>query len=242
MSLKIKKFSIIIPTLNEAESIQDFLMPLQALREQCEIIISDANSCDKTQELSQPLIDQFLLSPKGRATQMNAGAKTASTELLIFLHADTYLPAGALALIQQGLDQGAVWGRFDIQLIGQHQMLKLVAQMMNWRSRLSGIATGDQVIFMTRQTFLQVGGYAEIALMEDIDISQRLNKLSRPYCIKARVRSSARRWESSGVWRTIALMWSIRIRYYIGQSPNELAELYRQGTFWKHISTHAKLI
>ena len=228
-----RKFSIIIPTLNEAEGIYDFLMPLQALRNQCEIIISDAGSRDKTREISLPFVDQFMVAPKGRATQMNAGAKVARTDVLIFLHADTFLPEQGLALIQQAVDKGALWGRFDIQLEGQHMMLKIVAQMMNWRSRMSGIATGDQVIFITQQLFLRVEGYAEIALMEDIEISKRLNKLARPYCIKAKVRTSARRWESFGVWKTIALMWSIRLRYFLGEAPEQLAELYKQGIFWR---------
>ncbi|MCK5356146.1 MAG: glycosyl transferase, partial [Methyloprofundus sp.] len=140
----------------------------------------------------------------------------------------------ALAFIDQGIDKGAVWGRFDIQLVGEHAMLNVVAQMMNWRSRMSGIATGDQVIFITRQAFQQVGGYPEIPLMEDIEISKRLKKMTRPYCIAAKAKSSARRWESFGVWRTIALMWSIRLRYSIGQSPDALAELYRRGIFWRH--------
>ncbi|NOQ14592.1 MAG: glycosyltransferase [Methyloprofundus sp.] len=228
-----KKYSIIIPTLNEAETIHSFLMPLQVLREQCEIIIADAGSTDETKNISSPLADQFIIAPKGRATQMNAGAEMASANMYIFLHADTYLPEQALALIQQGLDKGALWGRFDMQLMGQHRMLKTVSQMMNWRSRLSGIATGDQAIFIARQAFERVGGFPEIALMEDIAISERLKKLAHPYCIKAKVKSSARRWESFGVWRTIALMWSIRLRYFIGQSPGDLAELYRQGIFWR---------
>ena len=228
-----KKYSIIIPTLNEAETIHDFLMPLQALREQCEIIIADAGSTDETKSISSPLVDQFIIAPKGRATQMNAGAEIAAASIYIFLHADTYLPEQALSLIQQGLDKGALWGRFDMQLMGQHRMLRVVSQMMNWRSRLSGIATGDQVIFITRQAFGQVSGFPDIALMEDIAISKRLKKFARPYCIKAKVKSSARRWESFGVWRTIALMWSIRLRYFLGQSPNDLAELYRQGIFWR---------
>lgn len=227
-----KKYSIIIPTLNEAESIHDFLMALQPLREYCEIIIADAGSGDETKIISQPLVDWFITAPRGRAIQMNAGAEQAAAAVLIFLHADTYLPEGGLALLQDGLDSGALWGRFDIQLTGQHVMLNVIAKMMNWRSRLTGIATGDQVIFITSQTFRQVKGFPVIALMEDIEISKRLGKLARPYCIGAQVKSSARRWESFGVWKTIALMWSIRLRYFLGQSPEYLARLYKQGTFW----------
>lgn len=228
-----KKYSIIIPTLNEAEGVRDFLLALQPLKEQCEIIIADAGSTDETKLISQPLVDLFIAASKGRATQMNSGAENASANILIFLHADTYLPEQALSLIQQGIDKGAQWGRFDIQLIGRHVMLKVVAQMMNWRSRLTGIATGDQVIFMTLQAFQKVGGFPDMPLMEDIEISKRLNEFSRPYCIKVKVKSSARRWESFGVWKTITLMWSIRLRYFLGESPQHLAELYRQGVFRK---------
>ena len=152
---------------------------------------------------------------------------------MIFLHADTKLPEQALQRIQQGLDAGARWGRFDIQLIGQSFLLKVVAQMMNWRSCYTGIATGDQAIFITQAIFLEVGGFPCQALMEDIEISKRLKRLSSPYCIKAKVKSSARRWESFGVWKTIILMWSIRLRYFMGESPQQLVELYKQGAFWR---------
>lgn len=160
---------------------------------------------------------------------MNLGAKQASGEVMIFLHADTKLPEQALQNIQQGLDAGARWGRFDIQLIGQSFLLKVVAQMMNWRSRYTGIATGDQAIFITQAIFFEVGGFPCQALMEDIEISKRLKCLSSPYCIKAKVSSSARRWEKFGICRTILLMWTLRLRYFLGESPEVLNQLYRQG-------------
>lgn len=227
-----KKYSIIVPTLNEAEGIGDFLLALQGLREHCEIIVADAGSTDGTHKISSGFVDQFITVAKGRAKQMNAGVEKASGEIFIFLHADTYLPEQALQYIWQGIEKGAQWGRFDIQLTGQSGMLKVIAQMMNWRSRMTGIATGDQGIFITRQAFMQIGGYADIALMEDIEASMRLKKISLPYCIKATVKSSARRWEEFGVWRTIALMWSLRFRYYLGASPEALVQLYRQGKFY----------
>ena len=229
-----KKYSLIIPTLNEAETLEDFLLPLQKLRGQCEIIISDAGSEDNIQEIAAPFVDLFITTAQGRAKQMNAGVNYATTERLIFLHADTYLPESALVMIQQGLEQGELWGRFDIQLIGSHYLLKIIAQMMNWRSRLTGIATGDQVIFMTNPVFQQVGGFPDIALMEDIAMSKQLKKLAAPYCIKARVKSSARRWESFGVWKTVLLMWSLRLRYFFGESPDILLSLYRRGVFLKN--------
>ena len=224
-------YSIIIPTLNEAEGIADFLLALQPLRERCEIIIADADSTDDTHKFSSTFVDQFISVAKGRALQMNAGAEKASGDVLIFLHADTYLPEQALDYIQQGIAKGAQWGRFDIQLTGQSPLLKVVAYMMNHRSHITGIATGDQVIYMTAEAFKKVGGYPDIPLMEDIEISKRLKKITPPYCIDAKVKSSARRWESFGVWRTIALMWSIRLRYFLGESPEILAQLYRQGKF-----------
>ncbi len=226
------EFSIIIPTLNEAEGITDLLLTLQALRTHCQIIIADGGSTDNTQNDSAALVDQFICSNKGRAVQMNTGASYATGEILVFLHADTYLPEQALELIQQGIIAGELWGRFDMQLLGQHSMLNIIALMMNWRSRLTGIATGDQVIFVKRSIFQQLGGFPEIALMEDIAISKQLKKLARPYCITAKVKSSARRWEYFGVWRTIFLMWIMRLRYFFGASPDDLARLYRLGKFW----------
>lgn len=226
-----KKFSIIIPTLNEEVGILHFLEALQPLRSECQIIIADAHSTDNTKAIATPLVDQVISVTQGRATQLNLGAKLATGDVLIFLHADTYLPKDALERIQQGVRDGALWGRFDIHLNGQALMLKIIAQMMNWRSRITGIATGDQCIFMKRLTFKEVGGFPCQALMEDIEISKRLNRLSSPYCIKATVSSSARRWEEFGICKTIVLMWSLRLRYFSGESPEVLVQLYRQGKF-----------
>jgi len=224
-----QKYSIIIPTLNEAPGIRECLLALQALRAECQLIIADGGSTDNTREISLPLVDVCITVPKGRAVQMNAGAQKASTDVLIFLHADTFLPGNPLDLIQHALDNGAQWGRFDMQLVGESFMLKVVAAMMNWRSRLTGIATGDQVIFVTRSAFQEVGCFPDIALMEDIAISKNLKKTSGCYCLAAKVQSSGRRWEAFGVWRTIALMWSLRLRYFFGAEPDTLAQLYRQG-------------
>lgn len=224
------KFSIIIPTLNEDQILASCLRPLQPLRGNCEIIIVDAASeqpCVPTD-----LADQIICSGKGRALQMNIGASHASGDILIFLHADTCLPEHALQLIEQHLG-GKQWGRFDIQLIGNHALLKVIAWLMNRRSRLTGIATGDQVIFVTRAAFAAVGHYPEIALMEDIALSKMLKKISPPLCLKAKVKSSGRRWENKGLYRTILLMWSLRLRYFFGADPQLLAALYSRGQFWK---------
>jgi rSAM/selenodomain-associated transferase 2 len=224
-------FSIIIPTLNEEKTIESCLSALQPLRSNCEIIIVDGGSIDNTRVIAGTLADKVVSSDKGRARQMNNGARYASGNVLIFLHADTSLPENALQLIQQKLNSSRKWGRFDIQLSGKHFMLKVIAQMMNWRSRLTGIATGDQVIFVTRLAFEKAGQYPEINLMEDIAICKALKKISPPICLKAKVISSGRRWERYGIYKTILLMWNIRLRYFFGADPQILAFLYTNGAF-----------
>jgi len=225
------KFSIIIPTLNEEKTIASCLLALQHLRGNCEIIIVDAGNASSDYSHAH-LTDKIISSAKGRARQMNIGASHANGEILIFLHADTYLPENALQLIEQHLGSRQ-WGRFDIQLSGDHFMLKIIAWMMNRRSRLTGIATGDQVIFATKKAFDTVGHYPEIALMEDIALSKALKKISPPICLNAKATSSGRRWERYGIYRTILLMWSLRLRYCFGTDPQSLAALYCRGQFWK---------
>jgi rSAM/selenodomain-associated transferase 2 len=227
------KFSIIIPTLNEQKTIEGCLSELQTLRSECEIIIVDGNSIDNTRIHAAPLADKLITSAKGRAKQMNNGARHATGDVLIFLHADTRLPENALQLIQQEISRASQWGRFDIQLSGNPFMLKVIAQMMNWRSRLTGIATGDQVIFVTRGAFEKAGQYPEINLMEDIALCKALNKISPPICLKAKVISSGRRWEHNGIYKTILLMWSLRLRFFFGADPQTLAFLYNNGAFTK---------
>ena len=227
------KFSIIIPTLNEEKTIQSCLLALQSLRNESEIIIVDGDSIDNTRILASPLADKVIISAKGRAKQMNNGARQAIGDVLIFLHADTCLPENALQLIQQEISRYGQWGRFDIQLSGNPFMLKVIAQMMNWRSRLTGIATGDQVIFVKRLVFEKAGQYPEINLMEDIALCTALKKISPPICLKNKVISSGRRWEHNGIYKTILLMWSLRLRYFFGADPQTLAYLYNNGSFTK---------
>lgn len=227
------KFSIIIPTLNEANNIQACLLALQVLRAHAEIIVVDGGSGDDTLLLATPYTDKILQSNQGRATQMNHGAKHATGEILLFLHADTELPEHALTLIEQSITPEQPWGRFNIQLRSTSFMFAVIAFMMSWRSRLTGIATGDQALFVTTSAFAAVGGYPNIALMEDIALSHALKKLSSPVCLSAKVISSARRWQQHGIYKTIVLMWSLRLRYYLGADPTFLAELYRRGTLWK---------
>ncbi|MEI6707768.1 MAG: TIGR04283 family arsenosugar biosynthesis glycosyltransferase [Methylococcales bacterium] len=231
--MKRTPFSIIIPVLNEAASIQHCLLALQPLRGHAEIIVVDGGSHDNTIELAAAYADKILSSEQGRARQMNQGAKQATGDILVFLHADTELPEQALSLIEQVISIEQVWGRFDIRLRGESVMFTIIALMMNWRSRLTGIVTGDQVLFVSRATFNAVGGYPDISLMEDIALSRALKKISSPVCLTAKVKSSARRWQQYGIYKTILLMWSLRLRYWLGADPLYLAELYRTGLLWK---------
>lgn len=220
--------SVVIPVLNEATNIAATLEALSALRANgAEIIVADGGSADETFTLAAPLADQVLTGAPGRAIQMNAGAKAAHGNALLFLHADTRLPPHADKLIREGLaHSGRAWGRFDVSIEGRHPLLPVVAAFMNARSRLTGIATGDQAIFVTREAFAAAGGYPGIALMEDIELARRLKRISRPLCLRARVTTSGRRWESRGVLRTIILMWRLRLAYFFGATPEELARRY----------------
>ncbi|WP_126444899.1 TIGR04283 family arsenosugar biosynthesis glycosyltransferase [Sulfuricystis multivorans] len=217
--------SIVIPVLDEADGIVSALQALQPLRARGgEVIVVDGGSVDATLELARPLADQAISAPRGRARQMNAGAAAASGAVLLFLHADTRLPEEADRLILDALAAGkGQWGRFDVEIAGDSPWLGVVARMMNLRSRLTGIATGDQAMFVSRAAFLAVGGFPEIPLMEDIALSKALRQRGRPLCLTARATTSGRRWETHGVWRTILLMWWLRLRYFFGADPQRLA-------------------
>ncbi len=224
--------SIILPVRNEAAGIVATLQALAPLRARgAQVIVVDGGSNDETVTRAQSVLapdGQLLQSPAGRALQMNAGAQQAQGSMLLFLHADTLLPSDADALIVQAIASGRhVWGRFDVRIAGRPWMLKVIAALMNGRSRYSGIATGDQALFMTRVAFDAVGGFPNQSLMEDIEISRRLLRLSRPACLSQCVVTSGRRWEARGVWRTVWLMWRLRLAYWLGASPDALAQRYR---------------
>ncbi|MFM7295095.1 MAG: TIGR04283 family arsenosugar biosynthesis glycosyltransferase [Burkholderiales bacterium] len=219
--------SIIIPAHNEAEQIAQSLAPLQSFRARgAEVIVVDGGSTDQTVSQSEPLADRVVISPKGRATQMNAGATVARGGVLLFVHADSILPKNADLLIASAIESGQTWGRFDVSIRGTHFMLPIVAWFMNRRSRLSGISTGDQGLFVTRHAFDRVGGFPPQPLMEDVEICKRLRKLTPPACLSARMSTSGRRWEKNGVWRTIFLMWKLRFQYWRGANPDELYGIY----------------
>jgi len=225
------RFAIVVPTWREADTIAACLAPLQRWRSRAEIVVADGGSDDTTVALARPLADRVIVTARGRARQMNAGAAAARADILIFLHADTSLPPDALERIEAALAAGHHWGRFDVRLAPPHPLLHLVAFFMNLRSRLFGIATGDQAIFVRRPLFWAVGGYADLALMEDIDLSRRLKRVGPPACLRARVTTSARRWHRFGIGRTILLMWWLRLRFFLGGDPARLARCYRQGRF-----------
>lgn len=220
--------SIVVPVLDEASGIGATLESLRELRLRgCEVVVVDGGSRDATREIAAPLADRVIESPRGRAAQMNAGARAASGDILLFLHADTRLPPGADQSARFGMRRtGARWGRFDVTIAGATPMLRLVARSMNARSRMTGIATGDQAIFARRDAFEAVGGFPEIPLMEDIALSKRLKRLSPPLCLRERVVTSGRRWERHGTLRTILLMWRLRLAFALGADPRRLARDY----------------
>jgi rSAM/selenodomain-associated transferase 2 len=220
--------SIIIPVLDEAAAIGATLARLAPLRARgVEAIVVDGGSRDDTVALARAEADAVVDAPRGRARQLNAGAAVARGHVLLFLHADTWLPADADRIVLGAIAADAQWGRFDVRITGRHPMLRVVATAMNLRSRLTGIATGDQAIFVRRAVFEALGGFPDQPLMEDIELSARLRRSARPVCLLAQVQTSGRRWETRGVWRTILLMWRLRWRYWRGEPARSLAEDYR---------------
>ena len=226
------KLSIIVPALNEAENIGACLERLQPLRQSGhELIVVDGGSADETLAIAHSLADKVLVAPRGRAQQMNAGAGIASGEVLVFLHADTILPVQAADTIERACQRkcsdGVLWGRFDVRLSGRRMLYRLIEALINLRSRLTAVATGDQVIFIQRSLFQHVGGYPDIALMEDVAISKQLRSIARPFCLRPPVVTSSRRWEKQGIASTILLMWKLRLLYFCGVSPERLLKMYR---------------
>ncbi len=219
--------SIVMPVLNEAEAIEAALDALSPYRERgVEVIVVDGGSSDGGAELARARATQVLVAPCGRASQMNAGAAAARGDVLLFLHVDTRLPENADTLVCDGLARcGRDWGRFDVRF-DSGGWLRLIALMMNIRSRATGIATGDQAMFMTRAAFARAGGFPPIPLMEDIALSVQLKRVSRPLCLRARVVTSGRRWRRHGLLRTVLFMWRLRLAYFFGSDPARLARAY----------------
>jgi rSAM/selenodomain-associated transferase 2 len=221
--------SIILPTLNEASVLASTLQSLQPARNnEVEIIVVDGGSTDGTLDIACARADIVLRgSPRGRAVQMNHGARHAKGTCLLFLHADTRLPVDAPRLLKQEMDKDGAWGRFDIRLSGNHRLFRVIEFLINQRSKMTGIATGDQCIFIRPELFWQVGAYSEIPIMEDIALSKSLRKTVPPVCLGPKATTSSRRWEQNGIVRTIFLMWSLRLFYFLGVKPETLSRWYR---------------
>ena len=222
-----QRLSIIIPALNECAAIGPTLACLQAARGRGhEVILVDGGSSDGTPARCTGQVDRLLFSARGRARQMNTGAALAQGDVLLFLHADTLAPDDVDRLIAAALAQEPGWGHFDVRLSGRQPLLRLVERLMNLRARLSGIATGDQGLFVPRDWFMSLGGFPDQPLMEDIVFSKRLKHLGRPHCLKHRLLTSSRRWESHGVVRTVIKMWWLRAAFFVGVPASRLARLY----------------
>lgn len=226
---KPSRVSVVVPVLNEQDSIRDMLLQPALQDTEVELIVVDGGSTDETlseiSRLSSADI-KVLSSDPGRAIQMNLGAQEASGDIILFLHADTYLPQSFIDHLSLFTSKDEVWGRFDVALDSGRLPFKVISWFMNWRSRLTGIATGDQAIFVQASVFRNLGGFKCQPLMEDIELSGRLKKVSRPYCIKNKVLTSSRKWQKEGVIRTVLLMWKLRLAYYCGETPDKLVKKY----------------
>ena len=222
------RVSVIIPVLNEARLIPQCIPTWQALAARgAEVLLVDGGSDDHTVDLLEQAGLAVIAAPRGRGRQLRLGAERARGEILLFLHADTRLPEGALELVRHALRDDRCWGRFDVRIDSSRRLLALVSFAINLRSRLSGIATGDQAMVMTRWAYGQAGGFAAQPLMEDIDLSARLKRLGPPVCLRPPVLTSPRRWLGHGIVSTILLMWALRFAYWLGVPAATLARFYR---------------
>jgi rSAM/selenodomain-associated transferase 2 len=221
------KLSVVVPVLNEELNLSRITSHLRSVIEQGhEVIIVDGGSTDNTLTIAYEITDTVIISKKGRALQMNSGASIASGKVVLFLHADTLLPENVAEIISAACVGESFWGRFDVRLSNNKYVYRLIECMMNMRSSLTSIVTGDQAIFIEKSLFDRIGGFPEIALMEDIEISRRLKKISKPVRLKSRVVTSSRRWERNGVFATVFLMWKLRLYYFFGVSPEKLNQMY----------------
>ena len=229
------KFTVaaILPVLNEASRLGDYLADLYHAHRFDEVIVVDGGSTDASVEIvcrfmssGQSPVPGLIQTLRGRARQMRAGADAAEADILVFLHADTTLPFEAVPRIRESIYRGCVWGRFDLKLSGGHFLFRIIERMINWRSALSGIATGDQAMFVRRDVYRLLGGFSLMPLMEDIELSRRLKEIGKPARLHPPVVTSSRRWENHGILRTVVLMWTLRFSYWLGVSPQRLARWY----------------
>lgn len=222
------KISIIIPVLNEEVTLSKISSHLQSIKNQGhEIVVVDGGSNDNTLTVAHEITDLVIICPPGRAMQMNNGAAVATGDVFLFLHADTFLPDNIVQIISDLSEKENVWGRFDVRLSSHKTIYRIIERLINFRSCVTSIATGDQAIFIEKNLFNHIGGFPEIALMEDVEISRQLKKISAPVCVKYKVTTSSRRWETKGVVATVLMMWKLRLYYFFGVSPDKLNQLYR---------------
>lgn len=223
--------SVVIPVLNESASIQQCFTDVEQLvnasENSIEVIFVDGGSQDDTCQQIAASGFQLVVSSKGRARQMNAGAQSCRGQIVVFLHADTRVYPGLVDDILKACQQGAMWGRFNVRIDGGHWMFNVIATMINWRSKLTKVATGDQVIWVEKETFDAVDGYREMPLMEDVELSKRLRSHYKMFAHSRTVITSGRRWLKFGIWKTIFLMWSLRFDYWRGIDVERLARRYR---------------
>jgi rSAM/selenodomain-associated transferase 2 len=221
-----------MPVLNEAgvqaAEFEQCLQRLQQYRDSGhELIIIDGGSDDDSFEIAQRYADRTIQCNRGRAIQMNAGARQTDADILLFLHADTQLPVNAIEAVTRTINEGHYWGRFNVRLADGHFLFRIIERLMNLRSCITGVATGDQVMFVRREIFETVGGYPRQPLMEDIELSKRLRGLGWPACLRQKVIISSRRWREFGIVRIVLLMWRLRLAYFLGVSAEHLAKQYR---------------
>jgi rSAM/selenodomain-associated transferase 2 len=217
----------VIPVLDEAQTLAPRLQALRGFRQRgARVVVVDGGSQDDTLAIARAHADLALLAPRGRASQMNAGAAACPADVLLFLHADTTLPESADVLVRRATLGPFAWGRFDVRIDSPQPLLRVVSALMNLRSRRTGIATGDQALFVRHDLFRRIGGFPDLPLMEDIAISRTLKAQGPPACLREHVTTSARRWERHGAWRTIFLMWRMRAAYFFGADPRQLAIRY----------------
>ena len=219
--------SVIIPTLNEAAVIEKTLRGLPR-REDLERIIVDGGSSDDTAERAMPFVDKVLVTEAGRARQMNAGARAAGGDVLLFLHADSRLADGAFDAITRTLEDPTVaGGAFALAIDSPRPALRLVSAAANWRTRLTGVPYGDQGLFVRRSVFERLGGYPEWPLLEDLEFGRRLKADGKVMILSDPVTVSSRRWDKEGIGCTTLRNQIFVVLYFMGVSPVRLARWYR---------------
>ncbi|WP_194334947.1 TIGR04283 family arsenosugar biosynthesis glycosyltransferase [Mariprofundus sp. KV] len=221
--------AVIVPLFNEYRILPQMIKQLQQLGAD-ELIVVDGGSDDGTLELLQQSGLRWISSEAGRARQMNAGAEQCESDILFFMHADTIISSThVLAVKEVMVSPEYVGGRFDVRLSGTHPAFALIGWMINLRSRLSRISTGDQCQFVRRKSFEKIGGFADLPLMEDVALSRVLKREGKIACLRQKVITSSRRWERSGILRTVLLMWKLRLLFWLGWPADQLALIYRQA-------------